>query len=82
VNGCLTCDVLSGKVTPPGGTIYENAHFIPRPREMTPGMHPVFLNLDLRSALYRLGIRRWVCGDEEVAHLADRLREEFGRLMV
>ena len=27
VDGCLACDVLSGKVTPPGGVIYEGQYW-------------------------------------------------------
>lgn len=27
VDGCLACDVLAGKVTPPGGVIYDDQHW-------------------------------------------------------
>jgi diadenosine tetraphosphate (Ap4A) HIT family hydrolase len=153
VAGCLSCDVVSGKRTEPGGVIYEddhwhvgsimppvvwqgflivklkrhcehvakltseeaatlgpvitatsaavrevlkpakvyvcsfgdgvkNIHFwiLPRPPEMRSGMHAVMLNLDTRMALTRLlGIKRWVCSDEEIAETANRLREQFQR---
>lgn len=152
--GCLSCDILSGKQTEPGGTIYENEHWhvgsavepvvwpgflivkqkrhcehlaeltpgeaaslgptvretcravaqvmrpaktyvcsfgdgvrhihfwiLPRPPEMRPGMHWVILNLDLRLMLTRrLGVKRWVCSDEEVMQMAERLRAQFIRL--
>jgi diadenosine tetraphosphate (Ap4A) HIT family hydrolase len=153
VPGCLSCDLLTGRRSEPGGTIYENEHWhvasvvapifwrgflivklrrhceqladltpaeaaslgpvlqatcqaltrvlkpakvyvcsfgdgvkhihfwvLPRPPEMRAGMHPVFLQLDLRAFLTRrLGVKRWLISDEEVADLATRLREEFQR---
>jgi ATP adenylyltransferase len=27
VPGCMSCDLLAGKITPPGGIIYENAYW-------------------------------------------------------
>lgn len=153
VPGCLSCDLLAGRRTEPGGTIYEDEHWhvasmvapvfwrgflsvklkrhcehiadltpgeaaslgpvlqatcqalarvlkpakvyvcsfgdgvkhihfwvLPRPPEMRAGMHPVFLQLDIRAFLTRrLGVKRWLLSDEEVAELADQLREEFRR---
>lgn len=153
VPGCLSCDLLAGRRTEPGGTIYEDEHWhvasmvapvywrgflslklkrhcehiadltpaeaaslgpvlqatcqaltrvlkpakvyvcsfgegvkhihfwvLPRPPEMRPGMHPVFLQLDVRAFLTRrLGVKRWLIGDEEVAELANQLREEYRR---
>ena len=151
--GCLSCDLLAGRSTEPGGTIYENEHWhvasivapvywrgflivklkrhceqiadltpaeaaslgpvlqatcqaltrvlrpakvyvcsfgdgvkhvhfwvLPRPHEMRAGMHPVFLQLDLRAFLTRrLGVKRWLISEAEVADLAAQLREEFRR---
>jgi hypothetical protein len=60
----------------------KHIHFwvLPRPPEMRPGMHPVFLQLDVRAFFTRrLGIQRWLVSDEEVAELADQLHEEFRR---
>ena len=153
VPGCLSCDLLAGRRTEPGGTIYEDDHWqvasivtpvfwrgflivklkrhceqladltpgeaasqgpvlqatcqaltrvlkpakvyvcsfgdgvkhihfwvLPRSPEMRPGMHPVFLHLDLRAFLTRrLGAKRWLLSEEEVAELASQLREEFRR---
>ena len=148
--GCLSCDVVAGKRTEPGGVIYEDdywhvgsimqpvvwrgfliiklkrhcehlaeltpeesaalgpvlaaacaavqevvrpakvyvcsfgdgvkhIHFwiLPRPAGMRPGMHTVFRNLDLRMGLTRLGIKRWVCSDEEVAATVQLLRQQL-----
>lgn len=151
VPGCMSCDILAGKRTPPGGVIYQNEYWhvdsvvgpvywrgfliiklkrhceqlavltpaeadalgpviritcaaltavlqpakvyvcsfgdgvkhihlwvLPRPPEMRPGMHWVMLNLDLRTLLTRrFGVKRWLCDDDEVVELADRLREQF-----
>jgi len=153
VPGCVSCDLVSGKRTAPGGVIYENEywhvdsvmrpvcwqgflivklnrhceqiaeltsaeartlgsviqttcaaltdvlkpakvyvcsfgegvkhiHFwlLPRYPHMRPGMHWVMLNLDMRTLLTRrFGIKRWLIGDEEVAGLADQLRERMHR---
>lgn len=153
IPGCPSCDLLTGRRTEPGGTIYENEHWhvasivapvywrgflivklkrhcehiadltpaeaaslgpvlqatsqvlarvlkpakvyvcsfgegvkhihfwvLPRPPEMRAGMHPVFLHLDLRAFFTRrLGAKRWLISDEEVAELAAQLREEFRR---
>jgi diadenosine tetraphosphate (Ap4A) HIT family hydrolase len=154
VPGCLSCDLLTGRRTEPGGTIYENEHWhvasivapvfwrgflivklkrhceqltdltpaeaaslgpvlqatcqaltqvlqpakvyvcsfgdgvkhihfwvLPRPSEMRAGMHPVIFQLDLRAFLTRrLGVKRWLISEAEVADLAGQLREEFPRL--
>jgi diadenosine tetraphosphate (Ap4A) HIT family hydrolase len=58
----------------------KHVHFwvLPRPRKMRPGMHAVMLNLDARSFLTkRLGVKRWVVGDQEVAEIAARIRERM-----
>jgi diadenosine tetraphosphate (Ap4A) HIT family hydrolase len=155
VAGCLSCDVVSGIRTEPGGVIYEDDHWhvgsimppvvwqgflivklkrhceqlaeltpeeaaslglvitaacaavrevlkpakvyvcsfgdgvkhihfwiLPRPPEMHSGMHTVMRNLDIRMGLTRLlGIKRWVCSDEEIVETANRLREQFQRLV-
>jgi hypothetical protein len=39
-------------------------------------MRSVFLSLNLRILLTRfIGVRKWVVGDEEVARIADQLRQ-------
>jgi diadenosine tetraphosphate (Ap4A) HIT family hydrolase len=155
VPGCMSCDILAGKLTTPGGVIYENEHWhvdsvvgpvywrgfliiklkrhcenlaeltpqeadtlgpvvqatcsalaevlrpakvylcsfgdgikhvhfwvLPRPQGMRPGMHWVMLNLDLRTVLTRrLGIKRWVCSDEEVAKMTSQVRERVHQLL-
>ena len=155
VAGCVSCDVVSGIRTEPGGVIYEDDHWhvggimppvvwqgflivklkrhcehvaeltpeeaaslgpvltatcaavrevlkpakvyvcsfgdgvkhihfwiLPRPPEMHPGMHSVMRNLDIRMGLTRLlGINRWVCSDDAIVETADRLREQFQRLI-
>jgi diadenosine tetraphosphate (Ap4A) HIT family hydrolase len=60
----------------------KHIHFwvLPRPQHMQPGMHWVILNLDMRLTITRLGIRRWVCHDEEVATWAERLRRKLREL--
>jgi diadenosine tetraphosphate (Ap4A) HIT family hydrolase len=155
VAGCLSCDIVSGIRSEPGGVIYEDDHWhvgsimppvvwqgflivklkrhcehvaeltpeeaaslgpvitvtcaavqevlkpakvyvcsfgdgikhihfwiLPRPPEMDPGMHFVMRNLDIRMGLTRLlGIKRWVCSDEQIVETANRLRERFQRLV-
>jgi diadenosine tetraphosphate (Ap4A) HIT family hydrolase len=155
IPGCISCDILAGTLTVPGGVIYENEywhvdsvmspvcwrgfllvklkrhceqlaeltqeeadtlgpviqatcsvladvlkpakvyicsfgdgikhiHFwvLPRHPNMRPGMHWVMMNLNARTMLTRLlGIRRWVCSDEEVTELAVQLRERIHRLL-
>jgi len=151
--GCLSCDILAGRKTAPGGTIHEDdfwlvdsaagpatwrgfliiklkrhceqlaeltpdeaaalgpvvritcaavaavlkpakvyvcsfgdgvrhIHFwvLPRPAEMPPGMMGVMRRLTWRGRLARLGIRRWVIPDAEVARLAGEIRTELRRL--
>ena len=155
IPGCMSCDILAGKRTVPGGVIYENEywrvdsvvspvlwrgfliiklkrhcehlaeltpeeaatlglvvqttclaltevlkpgkvyvcsfgdgikhiHFwvLPRPPEMRPGMHWVFLNLDVRAVLTRrFGIKKWICSGEEVADIAAQVRQRFHQLL-
>jgi diadenosine tetraphosphate (Ap4A) HIT family hydrolase len=154
-HGCLSCDILAGRRTEPGGPIYEDAHWrvgsivspvfwrgflvivlkrhcehlaeltpaesvalgpivqaacqalseelkaakvyvcsfgdgvkhihfwvLPRPPDMRPGMHPVFFHLDVRSFLTRrLGVKRWLINDEEVARISERLRRQMHQLL-
>jgi diadenosine tetraphosphate (Ap4A) HIT family hydrolase len=154
-HGCLSCDILAGRRTEPGGPIYEDAywrvgsivspvfwrgflvivlkrhcehlaeltpaeaaalgpimqatcqalseelepakvyvcsfgdgikhiHFwiLPRPQDVKPGMHPVFFHLDVRSFLTRrLGIKRWLISDKEVARISERLRQRMHQLL-
>ena len=60
----------------------KHIHFwvLPRPKHMRPGMHWVLLNLDARLTLTRLGVKRWVCTDEQVAVWAGRLRTRLHAL--
>ena len=153
IDGCLSCDILSGKLSSPGGVIYEDDYWhvdsvigpvvwrgflivklkrhceqmaelssaealalgpivrsacvalaeviepakvyvcsfgdgikhihvwlLPRPQEMHPGMRSVMLNLSLRMWLTRFGIRKWLISDEDVAHMADLLRQRMSTL--
>ena len=154
VPGCMSCDILAGRLAEPGGTIYEDAYWhvgsvvspvfwrgflivklkrhcehlaeltpaeatalgtvvqmaclalsevlkpakvyvcsfgdgvkhihlwiLPRPPEMRPGMHWVMWHLDVRSFLTRrLGLKRWLVSDEEVADMAGQLRTRFDQL--
>ena len=60
----------------------QHVHFwvLPRPAGMRPGMHWVMRHLDLRLFFTRrLGLRRWIVPDEEVAALAARLRQALPR---
>jgi len=152
VAGCVSCDILAGRRTEPGGVIYEDEywhvgsmlrpvcwpgflsvklkrhcehlaqltpeeaaalgsvlqvtcqavasvlepakvyvcsfgegvkhiHFwiLPRPQGMRPGMHWVMLNLDIRAALTRLGVERWLVSDAELSSLAERIRSQIGQ---
>jgi diadenosine tetraphosphate (Ap4A) HIT family hydrolase len=155
IPGCMSCDILAGKRTAPGGVIYQDEYWhvdsvvspvlwrgflivklkrhcehlaeltppeatalgplvqttclalsqvlkpakvyvcsfgegvkhihlwvLPRPPEMRPGMHWVFLHLDVRALLtHRFGIQRWVVSDAEVAHIADQVRQRFRALL-
>lgn len=65
VPGCLGCEILAGRRSVPGGTIWEDDFW-------------VLFRLDLRAFLVRLGIRRWIVPDDEVADLAARLRRALG----
>lgn len=59
----------------------KHIHFwvLPRPAGMRPGLHWVLANLDLRSVLTRrLGVKRWICSDKEVAQMVSQLRRHFG----
>lgn len=58
----------------------QHIHFwlLPRPQDTRPGLHWALFHLDLRAWLARLGARRWVVPDEEVADLAARLRHALG----
>lgn len=149
---CVSCDILAGKRTSPGGTIYENDHWhvdsviapvywqgfliiklkrhcehladltpaeaaslgptiqltcqaltavldpgkvyicsigdgvkhihfwaLPRPRTMRPGMRRVSRHLNMRAGLTRLGFKRWVYSDDEVAVLAGQLRRKLAK---
>lgn len=84
-----TCAALS-KVLKPAkvyvcsfGDGVKHVHFwvLPRMPDMRPGMHWVFFCLDARMLLTRLGIKRWVISDEEVASIVAELRQQFPRLM-
>ena len=145
---CTSCEILSGKRTSPGGTIYENDHWhvdsiqppvvwkgflivklkrhcehiagltpgeslslgptlqktctalsdvlqpakiyvcsfgdgvkhihfwiLPRPVEMSPGMHTVMRHLDVRTGLTRLlGMKRWIVPETEIVQMAGQLK--------
>jgi diadenosine tetraphosphate (Ap4A) HIT family hydrolase len=147
----MSCEILAGKRTPPGGVVYENAHWhvdsvvspvvwpgflivklkrhcehlseltpeeaaslgptiqmackalmqvlkpakvyvcsfgdgvkhihfwiLPRPPEMRAGMHWVMFHLDLRMFLtQRLGVKRWLCPDDEVMALTQQIRRHI-----
>ena len=57
----------------------KHIHFwvLPRPPDMRPGLHSVMLHLDVQTTLTRLGIKRWIRSDEEIAEIAEKLRREF-----
>jgi diadenosine tetraphosphate (Ap4A) HIT family hydrolase len=148
---CVSCEIVAGKRTEPGGTIYENEHWhvgsvigpvlwrgflivklkrhcehiadltpaesaslgpvlqaasaavkdviepakvyvcsfgdgvkhihfwiLPRPPEIRPGMHWVILNLDLRVMLTRrFGVKRYIVSDDEIAEIAQQVREHM-----
>jgi diadenosine tetraphosphate (Ap4A) HIT family hydrolase len=132
VPGCLSCDLLAGRRSAPGGTIWEDDYWqlesVVSPvvwhgflilklkrhcehlAELTPDesaalgpavrtacgalaavlapakvyvasfgdgvqhLHWVLFHLDLRAGLARIGFRRWIVPDQEVAELAARLR--------
>jgi diadenosine tetraphosphate (Ap4A) HIT family hydrolase len=60
----------------------RHIHFwlLPRPRGTRPGLHWALLRLDLRGLAVRLGLRRWVVPDEEVADLAAQVRRAIEAL--
>jgi diadenosine tetraphosphate (Ap4A) HIT family hydrolase len=85
-----TCSALAEVLKPAKvyvcsfGDGIKHIHFwvLPRPPEMRPGMHWVMLSLDLRTVLTRrLGIKRWVCSDEEVAEVTSQVREHVHQLL-
>jgi diadenosine tetraphosphate (Ap4A) HIT family hydrolase len=66
------------------GDRIRHIHFwvLPRPPWMRAGMHWVFLHLDMRAILTRrFGVKRWVCSDEEVAEMANSVRQRFRQLL-
>jgi diadenosine tetraphosphate (Ap4A) HIT family hydrolase len=82
----MTCAALTAALQPAKvyvcsfGDGVKHIHFwvLPRPPEMRPGMHWVMFHLDLRAFLTRrLGVKKWLCRDDEVADLADRVRQRF-----
>jgi diadenosine tetraphosphate (Ap4A) HIT family hydrolase len=85
-----TCLALSNVLKPAKvyvcsfGDGVRHIHFwvVPRPLEMRPGMHWVFLNLDVRVVLSRrFGIKKWMCSDEEAADIAAQVRQQFRQLL-
>lgn len=62
----------------------KHVHFwvLPRPEGMRPGLLWVLAHLDQRAfATRRLGLKRWVVPDDEVAALADEVRHKMARLL-
>jgi len=61
----------------------KHIHFyvIPRTPDMPAGNLPVFIHLRMKTGLYRLGMRRLACSDEEAAEVATQVRVELQRLM-
>jgi diadenosine tetraphosphate (Ap4A) HIT family hydrolase len=81
-----TCAALTAVLQPAKvyacsfGDGIKHVHFwvLPRPPEMRPGMHWVMLHLDLRGFLTRrLGVKKWLIRDRDVADLAGQLRKHF-----
>ncbi len=63
------------------GTRHVHFWVLPRPQDMSPGMHPVLFNLDIRVTLTRLlQTRRWLVPDNEVASIAQQVRERMKEL--
>jgi len=154
VDGCMACDVLAGRLKPPGGVIYEDEywmvdhcvspvmlrgfliiklkrhcehlaelapaeavafgpimrntclalsrvlkpvkvyvcsfgeavkhiHFyvIPRTSDMPAGSLPVFIHLRMKMILYRLGMKKLACSDQDAAKVAAQVRGELECLM-
>jgi diadenosine tetraphosphate (Ap4A) HIT family hydrolase len=64
------------------GVQHIHIWILPRPAEMKPGMHWVFLHLDARQFLTRrLGIKRWIVPEEKVTETAAQLRFRMGQLL-
>jgi diadenosine tetraphosphate (Ap4A) HIT family hydrolase len=85
-----TCQALSRVIEPAkvylcsfgDGVKHIHLWVLPRPPEMRPGMHPVFRHLDVRAFLtQRLGVKRWVHSDEQVAELAAQVREHMRQIL-
>jgi len=84
----LTCAAVAAVLKPAKvyvcsfGDGVRHIHFwvLPRPAEMRPGMKGVMRHLARRDGLARLGVRRWVIPDAEVARLAGEMRAEMQRL--
>jgi diadenosine tetraphosphate (Ap4A) HIT family hydrolase len=82
-----TCQALTEVIAPAKvfvcsfGDGVKHIHFwaLPRPPEMRRGMHPVMRNLDVRLGLTRLGVKKWLCSEQEVADMAEKLRRAFHR---
>jgi hypothetical protein len=75
VDGCLSCDILSGKLSPPGGVIYEDDYW-----HVDSVIGPVVWRGFLIVKLTRFGIRKWLTSDEDVARMADLLRRRMSTL--
>jgi diadenosine tetraphosphate (Ap4A) HIT family hydrolase len=85
-----TCRALSDVLHPAKvyvcsfGDGIRHIHFwvLPRPPDMRPGMHAVMAHLDLRMALTRrLGLKRWLVSDTEVAAIATQVRARMDQLL-
>jgi diadenosine tetraphosphate (Ap4A) HIT family hydrolase len=86
----MTCAALAEVLKPAKvyvcsfGDGIKHIHFwiLPRPPEMRPGMHWVMYHLDVRGLLTRrLGVKRWLRSDQEVAELASQVQEQVQRLL-
>ena len=85
----MTCSAVAGVLKPAKvyvcsfGDGVKHIHFwiLPRPRGMRPGMHWAMLNLDIRAALTRLGVKRWLANDVEMVSLAGRIRGQIGQCL-
>ena len=76
--------LISVKLVCSFGDGVKHIHFwiLPRPPEMRPGMHWVMFQLDLRYALTRrLGLKRWLLSDEQVADIVGQTRERIRQLL-
>jgi diadenosine tetraphosphate (Ap4A) HIT family hydrolase len=64
------------------GVKHIHLWILPRPPEMRPGMHWVMWHLDVRAFLTRrLGFKRCLVSDEEVANMAAQVRQRFDQLL-